>query len=202
LDFIPFFDRVNLELQSEQPMIHKQAAQIKELIKQVITMFVKPSAMIYKDIESIDFRTGYNIKTDEEIMIGQAARSFLQECKFSQGKADTFFTSIKSFFTTACNYLIKRGNISEPHLKNAVVADVTKRPFISFAMLDFFVKRYPAIMPAGASLDQLQMQLSLYQIEELPPGMLEPNSSAAMDQTWMKISEIALVKQILDFLPK
>ncbi|KAL3876483.1 hypothetical protein ACJMK2_034326 [Sinanodonta woodiana] len=71
----------SLELQSEQPMIHKQAAQIKELIKQVLTMFVKPSAMIYKDIESIDFRTGYNIKNDEEIKIGQDARSFLQELK-------------------------------------------------------------------------------------------------------------------------
>ncbi|KAL3887127.1 hypothetical protein ACJMK2_027081 [Sinanodonta woodiana] len=32
LDFIiPFFDRVNLKLQSEQPMIHKQAAQLKSL---------------------------------------------------------------------------------------------------------------------------------------------------------------------------
>ena len=51
-------------------MLHK-------LIRQLLNRFVKPSAMIGKSVDEVRYKLPYNIKTNNDLVIGEDAKLFI-----------------------------------------------------------------------------------------------------------------------------
>ena len=64
--------------QAEEPMIHLLRKGIQHLLRAILCRFVKPSAMLYKKLEDVDYKQLYIIP-NSELVIGEAARNFLKD---------------------------------------------------------------------------------------------------------------------------
>ena len=71
---IHVFDDILLNLQTEKPMIHVLRRSLLKLLRNIISRFVKPSALTSSSTEEVDYKISYNQKVDSELVIGEAAR--------------------------------------------------------------------------------------------------------------------------------
>lgn len=56
------FDEVLLGLQAEDPKVHVLRRMLHKMIRQILNRFVKPSAMIGKSVDEVQYKLSYNIK--------------------------------------------------------------------------------------------------------------------------------------------
>ena len=157
---IPKFDRINLLLQTEDPLIHRQWRLIMEFIKELQVM--KPSALIYKGVLDVDM-TPYNFKQENEI--GSAAKDYIYSytCIFPEAKTKVFYKSVKSFLIVAIEYMLKNMRLESPVLINAEVADLKLQQTTTFSKLEYFLIRFPVLLPTGSSIDDVQAEFCAYQ---------------------------------------
>ena len=99
---IPKFDRINLLLQTEDPLIHRQRRLIMEFIKEL-----QPIALTYKGVLDVDMTPSYNFKQENEIPIGSAANDNISTCNFPEAKTKVFYKSVKSFLIVAIKQMLK-----------------------------------------------------------------------------------------------
>lgn len=74
---IHVFDDILLNLQTEKPMIHVLRRSLLKLLRNIISRFVKPSALTSSSTEEVDYKISYNQKVDSELVIGEAARTYI-----------------------------------------------------------------------------------------------------------------------------
>ena len=65
--------------QAEEPMIHLLRKGIQRLLRAILCWFVKPSAMLHKKLEDVEYKLPYNIKANSELVIGEDAQKFLKD---------------------------------------------------------------------------------------------------------------------------
>ena len=166
---LPEFTQMNLLLQSDEPVIHKVRSKCIDLVTNLLLKFVKPEVISKAtDVASIPHRNRESLKDREHIVIGSAAREFLQECKrngsMSSDDRTEFYTPVRLFFSNALDYIFKKFPLQDDALMHAEVVDIEKRKVVKFASVQYFISRFPCIVPATCTgnssqiTDRLQME--------------------------------------------
>jgi hypothetical protein len=187
LNFVlPIFDKYNTALQADKPMIHMIRNMLLELLRSILTKFLTPAAFkpVLTDI-NVDTKLQYELKTDEKLVIGEHARTFLKEKNLKPQKVTEIFQAIREFYRTAAKYIIKKLPLNDPVLKNATSFDLSKFQHASFSAVGFFVEKFPALTPA-CSMDQLEEEFSSLQFEDLGPVLQHER----IDEQWHAVSQI------------
>ena len=81
LDYIiTTFDAVNISLQTGSPLIHKVLSLLNDLLKNLLSKFIKPSVLVSDStLLAVPFHDSSNWKDDSEIMVGSQAREAVVE---------------------------------------------------------------------------------------------------------------------------
>ncbi|RUS81176.1 hypothetical protein EGW08_011041 [Elysia chlorotica] len=80
---LAYINAANLTFQREDSQIHKQRRLMIRLIKDLMTMFLKPSCLLNKQLFEIDYRAQSNTLKDSDLMIAVGAFDsfFADECE-------------------------------------------------------------------------------------------------------------------------
>ena len=80
IDFIlPVFDTTNAILQSEKPLVHRQKRIMASLLRNIMVLFVKPSAMRFQKLTDVDLSVPTNLKAGKDIVVGEKADKWIKE---------------------------------------------------------------------------------------------------------------------------
>ena len=123
-----------------------------------------------------------NQRSNEDLMLGHEVREFIDSHTLSSNQLDEFFTSVRTYFTTVCDYIISTIPLSDDFLRHATVANMKKRLDVS-SSISFFAKRFHLL---EEKLDQPEEEFANYQIEELEG--IDMNKRA--DEVWVDISQV------------
>jgi len=190
LHTVKVFDTFLLTFQAEKPMIHELRKGMLTLFRSILTKFVKPSAMLYKSMEAVDYKQPCNIKHNSDLVIGEEAREFLKNKATNHlrdSRIEEFFKNAKTYFVSLMDYLKKWLPVEDPVLLHAEVADVDKQVEVKSGSLRFFLQRFPRLVPEGATVDTITEQFSLYQCTDVRSCKSEDR----IDLTWKNIGELA-----------
>ena len=97
-DAIKDFEKINTELQSDTPMIHSLSNKLQGFFKTLLVKFVKPSAILGRDILSVNLSDSKNITDVGDLITRPGARSFLESVSIRQEKKDDFFKHVVLFY--------------------------------------------------------------------------------------------------------
>lgn len=185
-NILPVFNSLNLSLQQEAPLVHILQKKLVSLFMDLIVRFVKPTAL-KEDAESIldiSFNKRSHQKDNDEIVIGAKARSFIFEEKLTDHQLTQFYSEVRNFYCTACDYILKKFPLKEEILKHAEVADISARKTASSASVTFFAKKFSSIL-TEEELNLLETEFASYQFENFNDLSYE-----RMDSGWHQISQI------------
>ena len=186
LHAVAVFEAVNTELQCDKPMVHKLQSVLRRLLKDVLIRFVKPSAILGKDILQVDFNAKENIKEQADIIIGDPALEAILGNQLKSDRVDQFYKSVIEFYTSACNYMIKKLPLSEPLLEHIKITDPTKQQDTTFTDMLFFIKKFPQLI-GSATLTDLQTEFSTYQCTDITKHTQDCDR---VDTFWFRISKL------------
>ena len=71
----------------------------------MIIRFVKPCAVVGREIDSINYKDDFCLKAQSNIIIADEAREFLEAAAMSCTEKTEFFTNVKLFFQTGIKYI-------------------------------------------------------------------------------------------------
>ncbi|XP_064598600.1 uncharacterized protein LOC135464942 [Liolophura sinensis] len=197
---IPTFNTMNLVLQREEPMIHLVHSKCVTFLTKLLVRFITPDAITKaENLQTLDFHERKLQKSREDIVIGQNARCYMEQCK-EQGlmtpkDRSLFFDSVRKYYATAATYITQKFPLNDPVLQNANVVNIQRRTEAKFSDLLYFVHRFPCIMPDDATEDDLQMEFLMYQVDPLPS--VDPDMR--IDQSWHLLGQL---KQLDTTQPK
>ena len=144
-----------------------------------------------KSLHTLDYHDRKLQKSRDDIVIGQSARVYLNECKengqMTPKDRTVFFDSIRTYYGTAVSYIANKFPLDDPLLQKASVADMEKRQDANFCDLQYFVRSFPSLLPDEATEDELEMQFLQYQIDTLPATVLE---SGRLDVAWHLLGQV------------
>ncbi|KAK3784798.1 hypothetical protein RRG08_051073 [Elysia crispata] len=83
-------------------------------------------------------------------MVGQAVRDYIKSSKLNDKSVDKYYKSVKNFLFTAIKYLLKIFPLQDPLLNKASVAHMAQRDSARFGQLEYFIKRFPVLLPADS----------------------------------------------------
>lgn len=187
---IKIFDGVLESLQCEAPRIHDLLRSLQTLLFTLFSRFLIPNSTVGKSLDEVDFKSAANQKKNEDLIIGEAARDFIAEKeknKLRDHRLEEFYSNVRRFLVTACQYLLTNLPLNDPALKNAEVADVSlqKSDTIGPDNLRFFINKFPCILPEGATKDTIIEQFCTYQLLDVSVCKKD-----RMDSTWFEISKV------------
>ena len=108
--------------------------------------------------------------------------------------------SVRSYFTTACDYVIKTFPLNDELLKHAGVANIKNRLETSFSSISYFVHRFHYLED---KLDQLELEFVEYQVSTVDD--LDSLAEKRADESWYEIGQIkdiATIQLKYQFLSK
>ena len=188
LDYtVKVYDDILVNLQSDEPRIHVLRQSLLKLLRNILTRFVKPAAMLGRSPECVVFTLADNHKNDSYLIIGEATRAFIEDAEknmLREKKLKQFYMDVKKYFSAVCSYMIKKLPLNEPLLLHAEVADVRGQLTAKLSDFLFFPKRCPALLH-GVSMDTVTEQFSLYQSMDVSTYV-----KSRMDETWFAIGNI------------
>lgn len=173
---------INTKLQSEEPLVHCTKSLLEKFYRQLLVRFVKPSALLYKVAADVDLTQAYNIKGDNEIMLGDA-REAVEKLRDERKKE--FLSSVKQFYLTSCKYMKAKLPFQDQILKHAEVADTARQTEAKFSSLEYFLKKFPCMLPEGFSAVDVQQEFAEYQSTDIRHCITE-----RVDTTWGAISKM------------
>lgn len=179
------FKEFLLKFQSDEPQIHQLKAGMQKLLTTVLGRFVKPAARRGKDVLEVSFEDPDNCVRDEDLCIGEEARSMIedkQNCHLRESRIAEFYGKVRLYYIDLCTYLKSRLPLSDEVLAHAEVADVTKQDSSSLNSLRFFLKRYPCLLPPETTTDTVLNQFNEYQGTDVT-GCADPLPLASADET-------------------
>ena len=171
--------------QAEAPLVHRLRREMLTLMRAILSKFVKPSALLYKDLTKVEYKLPYNQKADSELIIGEDARAFLEDKEanhLKDSRIAEFFSNTKKFFVELCDYLFKWLPISDPLLQHAEVTDVNLQLESEVQSLRFFIKKFPALLPPGVSIGAVTDQFALYQATDISDCLQEKEKQVGPDE--------------------
>lgn len=124
---VRIFDEVLLQLQAEEPRVHTMRGSFQKLVQTILSRFVKPSAVQGKAVDTVDYRSKYNLKPNKELVIGEAAEQFIAQAEENQlrpARVEEFYSCVVEYFKVSFDYLKAKLPLNEPLLIHAEVADV------------------------------------------------------------------------------
>lgn len=186
---LPLFDNVNMLLQKDEPCIHLLHAALIQQFLNILVRFVKPAVISAASAPpAVQYKEPQNQKDNVDLTIGTAARDFISSHKEQlKNQLDNFYTEVRQFFITACDYMVGKFPYDDPVIINAQVADISKRQVLQFNQLRYFVDRFACLLPAECTKDQLEEEFLAYQITALPDAI---TTSERIDVAWHMISNI------------
>ena len=189
LDFIlPVFDTTNAILQSEKPLVHRQKRIMASLLRDIMVLFVKPSAMRFQKLTDVDLSVSTNLKAGKDIVVGEKADKWIKDSGLPEKAVAEFYKNVLLFYTTASTYIATKFPLNSPVLEHAQVADLSQQDNIAVESLKYFCQRFPRMIPKGSDMDSLQREFCLYQIEDIPSDIMNMDRA---DNQWNEISKMA-----------
>jgi hypothetical protein len=188
---IPVFDKANILLQSDKPLIHKCYTVLKDLLKQVMLKFVKPSALLSADLLKIRFDLPHIQKSNTDLFVRESAREYMRTLQgLNPEKITVFYQNVRKYYVTACTYMREKFPFQDALYFNAKVADISNRIQAPYSALEYFLDRFPVIeesvMP-GVSRDVLQQEYLNVQVDTFSPDLL---SKDRIDVQWVEIGKL------------
>ena len=190
------FDKANTLLQTEQPCIHFLLRELHGLVKSQLVKLLKPCVLdgfSFANVKDIDYKSKSNQRQNKELMIGSDARDYLEQCKdLSEVDQESFFKSVKKYYCAGLDYMIGKFPLDDSLLKHAEVLDLSLRKDVSFKSVDYFVKKFPCLLPLAKGKssneirDDLELEFANYQFEELE----SIEKTDRVDLQWHEISNI------------
>ena len=110
-----------------------------------------------------------NQREDEELVIGADARAILRKPEafhLREKRIKDFYDGVRNYFQTTCKYLLEKLPLNDPVLAKAVIVNPTEKLTAKLADVEFFVERYPILIPAGVTEDSIREQFTQYQITD------------------------------------
>ncbi|GFN79849.1 connexin 27.5 [Plakobranchus ocellatus] len=182
---IKLFDSVLIRLQAAEPLIHQLLPSMEELLKIILTKFIKPEAIMKDDVTKINVKDPSIQKQDEDLGIGTAALSFIEEAEKNHLRAKRlphFYNGVRSFFQEVASYLLKSLPWEDRLLKSVSVVDMEKKSEATPSDLIYVMKRFPTLMTAEDTLDQFLDMFDLYKITDVS------SLSGTLDKKWLQLS--------------
>ena len=178
------FNRLNVELQEEAPKIHLVHEKLQNFLRDVMVRFVKPCVLASAiSLEQCEYKVVDNQKLDDELILGQSVREFLASGQLSSIEVAEFFTSVRNYYVTVCNYVIQTFPLKDEVLLNACMADPSRRLSTKFSSVAYFVKRFHYMED---KMDALEEEFGQFQVDPLESLVLDQR----VDTVWMEISGI------------
>ncbi|KAL8581309.1 hypothetical protein ACOMHN_034388 [Nucella lapillus] len=203
------FDILNQELQTDAAKIHVVKRSLEQFYRKLLISFVKPSALSSGTLLAVDFTAKYNMKDSKDILIGTATKQHISGLR--DKVAEQFMKDVISFYQTACTYLkAKVFPVGEPLWKHAQVADIKLKETALFSSLDYFMERFPCLLPHEVgedespqealtrAKDQLQAEFTDYQSWEVPSHLMT-EEKVATEQLWAQITKVKDCNEAMRF---
>ena len=185
---IEMFDKYNTALQAGKPLIHKLQRMLFELYRSLLVKFLSPATLTGKLLDvNVNTKLPYELKTLENVMIGERTRAFMSDKKMPKEKVDAICRNAREFYKAAATYIREKLPLTDPVLKNAEVFDLEVIAKASFSSIKFFLGRFSVLKPS-CSVDVLEEQFSMLQSEQLDSAILAMDSA---DEQW---NCVALIK--------
>ena len=109
-----------------------------------------------------------------------------QKLQGIQKLKDKFFPTVRQFYIAATSYAKKSFPLNNPVLQHAEVADPALRDSAKYSNVEFFLHRYPAMLPDSCKQQDLQREFTEYQElsdDEIP-------SKEKMDSRWTALATL------------
>lgn len=171
---LPVYNTMNLLLQRDDPCIHRLHDACLNLLTDIYIRFVLPVAVMnVESLPDVKYRERKYQKERDDIMIGSKTRAYLNECREnksigSESKTE-FFDSVREYFCTAADYVIKKFPINKDFVIHAEVADIKNKTKSNFESVKFFVNHLPCLSDIrNDNMDELEMEFLRYQVKEIP----------------------------------
>ena len=184
---VPLFDHTNLLLQSKEPLVHKSRKSLLQLLKHLMTRFVKPVALVNTELLEVSFHDPKNQRSDDDLMIGSDCRAYIEKENLSGEILKSFYARVRKYFIRACEYMIQKFPLKEKLLIEAQVCDVSCRSTNKFSSIRYFIERFPVLMPAIGNIDDLELEFAQFQCDSLTEDI---EKTEREDCKWVKISQL------------
>ena len=195
---LPIFTKANLALQHEKPLIHKSRRICMDLYRSILVKFLKPAAFTGKQLMEVNVKLSYNLKKDTDISIGEQVRSFCAEKKYSDSKQKALITCVRAFYIRAATYMKDSLKpLTDDFLFHAEICDITRTSQMNFTSVKFIVDKFPAMLPPNCSMDQLESEFDLLQVEELDSKI---TAAERADLQWARIAQLRDASGSLKFV--
>ena len=165
--------KFNLLFQEDEPAVHKADQRLESLIREIQSGFMKPHAVKNKLPSEVKHSVIYDQKSNDELMIGDGAKSYLKRHKISTSTLTVFYNSVREYYMELLNYIKGplRDKINVKLLKAAAVADTTRLANSSFRSIEYFMEQFPALQK-NFKIDQLQHEFNMLQAADDLPEFL------------------------------
>lgn len=182
---LPYFDKVNLLLQSKTPLIHKLKFILTDFFKQILSKFVRPNVVAEESsILSIRYHDIENQKDDADLLIGNETSIVVNNLKVED--KSVFFRDVRNFYVKICDYMHHKFPFNKEILKHAEVCNFNNFQNATFVDVKFFLEKFPVFLEACAcSIDELQSEFSDLQMTKMPDNILNTDEA---DIQWVLIS--------------
>lgn len=187
---IHVYDDVLRNLQAEEPMVHVLRKSLHTVMRNILVRFVKPSAIVGKSVDEVEYQLSYNQKVDKELVIGEEAKKFIAEKEkhhLRDSRLKEFYSNVRQYFAAACDYMKKNLPLNDPVLCHAEVADIDKKIAVQASSLEFFMKKYPCVLPEGVTSDVILEEFALYQSFDVKTEIAE---CKRIDEKWNAVGKI------------
>lgn len=160
--FNPFLTK----FQSADPLIQILWSDLEELIKGLYRKFLTVEPRRDKKVTEVEYEEESHQKAPRDLGVGSKASDYAsqrQENNLRSSKIDSFRENVKKFYHIIVKDLLKNLPLQDELLQNIKVANLEKQSEAKFSQLDFFLKRFPCILPEGFSRDSLRHQFEVYE---------------------------------------
>lgn len=168
---LPIFESPNTILQSRIPQIHILHSIFTDLFKNILSKFVKPSAIkSATSIFKVDYHSKEKQKENCDLVIGSKTEELL--CLLNDTEKDIFFDSVRKYFIKVCDYIIHKFPVNSDVLLHARVACLSSISDSSFKSVLFFTEKFPVLLNINekdkhSAIDELHSEFCSLQLEDI-----------------------------------
>ena len=151
--------------------------------------------------QAIDYHSDLAKETNEQIGICFTTRTAFRKLidnGHDMNKDRQFFSGVRPFYVEPHKYARSHLPLEDPILKNARLVNFTQRESAELSQVEYFVKRYPSILPLNsdpALMDKLKDELLSYQL--LEESDVPADVWKKLQCTWMILQHHTCIPWIL-----
>uniref|UniRef100_H3AMP9 HAT C-terminal dimerisation domain-containing protein n=1 Tax=Latimeria chalumnae TaxID=7897 RepID=H3AMP9_LATCH len=195
---IPIFDKFNLLMQAEVPMVHAIHPAILNLARGLLGRFLKPVIVREaRDILSVQYENPQNQKGDQDLYIGFYTKQYIcseemqdnTECDWYLSQ---FYKDVHNFYSKAVSSVYEKLPALDETLKLLTIIDYKNRDTHTFDDLVSLLEMFPCLKKE-LNMVKLEEEFISYQvldIDALVEGSKEDGSQVRMDTFWHKTGQI------------